>query len=199
MSGKISVVLFSGSPRRNGNTDLCLKRVSERLEQHGIITELIRLAEYQINPCKACFRCVGKARCAQDDDLNLMLQKMIEADGIVIGTPTWFASVSGWVKNLIDRVGLVSRTNGNLLYRKVGAPVIAVRRGGAVQAYNEIISFFAVSHFYMVGSSSWNFAFGLDPGDVVKDDEGMRTLDDLADNMAYLLKCLAANKTSLSP
>ncbi|MCD6338620.1 MAG: flavodoxin family protein [Verrucomicrobia bacterium] len=188
----MSTVLFNGSPRKGGNTELCLKRVEKKLQAHGIRTELIPLAEKEIHPCKVCLGCKGKRRCAQDDDLNELLAKMEQADGIIIGSPTWFGSVSGWVKNLIDRAGFVSRMNGHMFYRKVGAPVVAVRRGGAVQTYNTIISFFAIDHFYIVGSSYWNFAFGLRPGEAAEDAEGMETMDDLADNMAHLLKVLKA-------
>jgi multimeric flavodoxin WrbA len=119
-----------------------------------------------------------------------LLEKMRAADGIIIGSPTWFGSVTSWVKNLIDRAGFVSRMNDHLFKYKAGTPVIAVRRGGAVQVYNEIMSFFAINHFFMVGSSYWNFAFGLHPGEAANDAEGMQTMDDVADNMAYLLKKL---------
>ncbi len=186
----LSVIMFSGSPRKGGNTEVCLARVQMGLEKEGIGTELVRLAEKEIYPCRVCMSCKDKKECAQDDDLNEVLVRMMKADGIIIGSPTWFGSVTAYVKNLIDRSGFVSRMNGHLFYRKVGAPVIAVRRGGAIQVYNEIISFFAINHFYMVGSSYWNFAFGLDPGEAAKDEEGMQTMDDLAANMAYLLKAL---------
>jgi multimeric flavodoxin WrbA len=186
----LSAVLFNGSPRQGGNTEVCLRRVQRGLAAEGIASEVVRLADHRIEPCRACQACRGMRRCAQDDDLNDMIGRMERADAIVIGSPTWFGSVSGWVKNLIDRAGYVSRVNGHLYRRKVGAPVIAMRRGGAVQVYNEIISFFAINHFYMVGSSYWNFAFGLEPGSAANDAEGMQTMDDLASNMAFLLKAL---------
>lgn len=186
----LSVVLFNGSPRKGGNTEICLRRVQRGLETAGIATEFVALADFDIEPCRVCMGCKGERRCLQDDDLNDMIAKIEAADGVLIGSPTWFGSVSGWVKNLIDRVGFVSRMNGHMFPRKVGAPVIAVRRGGAVQVYNEIISFFAINHFYMVGSSYWNFAFGLEPGEAARDAEGMRTMDDLAENMAFLLQAL---------
>jgi len=186
----IHVVLFNGSPRKGGNTELCLKRVETGLRAEGIQTEIVPLAERDIQPCQVCLGCKGTRRCAQEDDLNELIEKMEEADGIIIGSPTWFGSVTGWVKNLIDRAGYVSRMNDHMFYRKVGAPVIAVRRGGAVQVYNEIMSFFAINHFYMVGSSYWNFAFGWQEGEAADDAEGMRTMDDLAANMAHLLKAL---------
>lgn len=186
----ISVLLFHGSPRKGGNTEICLRRVQDGLSAEGIETEFVALTELDIQPCKVCMGCKGKRRCAQKDDLNGVLERMEKADGIIIGSPTWFGSVTGWVKNLIDRAGFVSRMNGHMFYRKVGTPVIAVRRGGAVQVYNEIMSFFAINHFYMVGSSYWNFAFGLEPGEASQDAEGMRTMDDVAANMAHLLKAL---------
>jgi len=187
----ISTVLFNGSPREGGNTEICLRRVAAGLEAEGIETEIVSLAHFEIAPCKVCFGCKGNRRCVKKDDANQMIEKMERADGIVIGSPTWFGSVSGWVKNLIDRTGFVSRMNDHMFVRKVGTPVIAVRRGGAVQVYNEIMSFFAINHFYMVGSSYWNFAFGLAPGEAVNDAEGMQTMDDVAANMAHLLKKLA--------
>lgn len=186
------VVMFNGSPRKGGNTALCLARVKDGLEARGVVCEIVALAEKDIQPCRACMACKGKGRCIQDDDLNAMLAKMVEADGIILGSPTWFGSVTGWIKNLIDRAGFVSRMNGNLFVHKAGTPVIAVRRGGAVQVYNEIMSFFAINHFFMVGSSYWNFAFGLGPGEAAGDAEGMQTMDDIAANMAYLLDALAA-------
>ena len=188
----ISVVLFNGSPRKGGNTETCLRRVQRGLESAGIRSEIVPIADKKIEPCRACYACEGQRRCAQEDDLNDMIARMEAADGIIIGSPTWFGSVTGWVKNLIDRAGFVSRMNGHMYRGKVGAPVIALRRGGAVQVYNEIISFFAINHFYMVGSSYWNFAFGLEPGEAAHDAEGMRTMDDLAANMAHLLKALEA-------
>jgi len=191
----ISVVLFNGSPRKGGNTQICLERVQKGLTAAGISTEIVPLAQKRIEPCKACKACRGKRRCSQDDDLNEMIERMEKAEGIILGSPTWFGSVSGWIKNLIDRAGYVSRMNGHMFYRKVGAPVIAMRRAGAVQVYNEIISFFAINHFYMVGSSYWNFAFGLEPGEAAADKEGMQTMDDIAKNMALLLKALHAART----
>ncbi len=185
-----SVLMFNGSPHRNGNTALCLRRIGDRLERAGVAVEIVPLTEKRVEPCRACWGCRGKCRCVQDDDLNDLLAKMRAADGIIIGSPTWFGSVTSWVKNLIDRAGFVSRMNDHLFKHKAGTPVIAVRRGGAVQVYNEIMSFFAINHFYMVGSSYWNFAFGLQPGEAANDAEGMQTMDDIADNMAYLLEKL---------
>lgn len=191
----LSVVMFNGSPRRNGNTAHCLNRIAKKLEARDVQSEIIHLPDTNIQPCTACMGCGKTGRCVQDDGLNELVDKMAAADGIIMGSPTWFGSVTGWVKNLIDRAGLVNRRNDKLIYRKAGAAVIAVRRGGAVQVYNEIMSFFALNHFYMVGSSYWNFAIGLKPGDVEDDAEGMQTMDDIADNMAHLLNALKGAET----
>jgi multimeric flavodoxin WrbA len=190
----LSVVMFNGSPRKGGNTEICLKRVENGLTARGIQCEIVRLAEKRIEPCQACMACTGQRRCQQEDDLNEMIEMIEKADGMIIGSPTWFGSVSGWVKNLIDRAGFVSRVNDHMYRHKVGTAVIAVRRGGAVQVYNEIMSFFAINHFFMVGSSYWNFALGLEPGEAASDAEGMRTMDDIAENMAILLQALHGRK-----
>ena len=186
----LSVIMFNGSPRPNGNTALCLRRIQERLERAAIAAEIVPLAELRVEPCTGCGGCRGKRRCVQEDDLNGLLAKMLAAGGIIIGSHTWFGSVTSWVKNLIDRAGFVARMNDHLFKHKAGTPVIAARRGGAVQVYNQIMSFFAINHFFMVGSSYWNFAFGLHPGEAAGDAEGMQTMDDIADNMAFLLRAL---------
>ena len=127
----------------------------------------------------------------QDDGLNEALAKIIEADGILIGSPTWFANVSGHVKNLIDRSGIVARVNDpNPLVRKVGAAVVAVRRAGAVQVFDAINRFFQINGMIMPGTIYWNLGVGREPGDCMKDKEGVATFEDLGRNMAWLLKKL---------
>jgi len=188
----MKVVGFNGSPRKEGNTCLAIKKVFEELEREGIATELIQLGSADIKGCRACFKCFERKdnRCIQQDDLNPFIDKMIEADGIVIGSPTYFSNVSTEVKALIDRTGLVTRANGNPLKRKVGAAVVAARRAGATQVFSSINLFFGVGEMIIPGSSYWNIAFGRNPGDILQDEEGMRTFKDLGQNMAWLLKKL---------
>ena len=191
----MKVVAFNGSPRKEGNTFLAIKTVLGELEKEGITTEIVQLGSSNIKGCRACFKCFEKKdrRCIQDDDLNLFIEKMSEAEGIIIGSPTYFSNVSTEVKALIDRAGLVSRANDFLFKRKVGAAVVAARRAGATHVYSSINFFFGIGHMIMPGSSYWNIGFGRNPGEILKDEEGMNTFRDLGQNMAWLLKKLYSN------
>ncbi len=187
------VVAFNGSPRRNGNTATMLKLALAELEAAGVRTELVQLGGLHLRGCRACFGCVSKkdGRCAvRDDELNSLIEKMLDADGIIIGSPTYFADVSTEVKALIDRAGLVARVNGNLLRRKLGAAVVAVRRGGSIHAFDTINHLFLISEMIVVGSSYWNLGIGREKGEVVDDEEGVATMRALGQNMAWLLEKL---------
>ncbi len=187
----LKVILFNGSSRKEGNTYYCLKIVSDELEAEGIETELIWLGEQPILPCKACYNCKGKKKCIQDDDkLNEYIKKILQADGVIIGSPTYFADVSSTVKAFIDRAGLVSRMNGDLYKHKVGAAVIAVRRAGALHAFSSINFFFLVAQMIVVGSSYWNLGIGRKPGEVLNDQEGVDTFRTLGKNFSRVLKKL---------
>lgn len=187
----MKVVAFNGSPRRDGNTQLLIQTVFEELHKEGIETELIQLGNKKVHGCTACGQCKEHKdkRChIKNDHLNYCIEKMIEADGILIGSPVYFADVTTEVKALIDVAGYVTRANGHLLKRKVGAGVIAVRRGGALHTFASINNFFLISQMIIPGSSYWNFATGREPGDVLQDEEGMQTIRTLGENMAWLLK-----------
>lgn len=188
----MKVVAFNGSPRKRGNTYYAILTVFKELKKEGIKTELIQLGGADIKPCRACFKCFKNKnkRCVQNDKLNLFIEKMIGAEGIIIGSPTYFSNVSPEVKTLIDRTGLVARANDHLFKRKVGAAVVAVRRAGATHVYSSINFFFGISHMIIPGSSYWNLGIGLNPGDILKDKEGIATFKDLGQNMAWLLKKL---------
>jgi multimeric flavodoxin WrbA len=188
----MKVVAFNGSPRKEGNTYQSIGMVLEVLQKEGIETEVVQLGGANIKGCRACFKCFEKKdrHCIQDDDLNSFIEKMIVADGIIIGSPTYFANVSTEVKALIDRAGLVSRANDYLFKRKVGAAVVAVRRAGGTDVYSSINYFFGISQMIIPGSSYWNLGFGRNPGDVMKDEEGIVTFRDLGQNMAWLLNKL---------
>ncbi len=188
----MKVIAFNGSPRKEGNTYHCIQTVFEELRKEGIETELIQLGGANIKGCRACYKCFENKnmKCIQKDDLNKFIQKMIESEGIIIGSPTYFSNVSTEVKALIDRAGLVSRANGNLFKRKVGAAVVAARRAGATHVYSSINFFFGIGHMIIPGSSYWNIGFGKNPGEVLKDEEGIATFRDLGQNMAWLLKKL---------
>ena len=189
----MKVIAFNGSPRPNGNTRQLLDVVLEEVARFGIETELIQLGSRPVGPCLACFTCFSNQDgcCAVDDDpVNEYVEKIQTAQGILIGSPTYFSDVSAQTKAFIDRVGLVSRANGNMLKRRVGAPVLAVRRAGSVHAFATINYFFLIAEMVVVGSNYWNMGIGLQPGDAMSDKEGIETMKVLGQNMAWTLQKL---------
>ena len=189
----IKVVAFNGSARRDGNTAVLIRKVLAELEREGIETELIQLAGQQIRGCRACRRCFEAldGRCANDEDgVNGYIQKMREADGIILGSPVYFSTMTPELKALIDRAGMVSRANAGMLKRKVGAAVVAVRRAGAMLTLVSINNFFLINQMVVPGSSYWNLGIGHKKGEVERDAEGLDTMRDLGQNMAWLLKKL---------
>ncbi|MGD2151430.1 MAG: flavodoxin family protein [Desulfobacterales bacterium] len=187
----MKVVAFNGSARKNGNTAILVNHVFQELQKQGIETELVQLAGKKIQGCIACYKCFENKdqRCSVTNDiLNSCIEKMIRADGIILASPTYFANISTELKALIDRAGLTSMANGGMFRRKVGAAVVAVRRGGSIHAFNAINHFFFINQMMVPGSNYWNMGFGLDKGDVEKDEEGLGTMKVLGENMAWLLK-----------
>jgi multimeric flavodoxin WrbA len=187
----MKVMAFNGSARKDGNTAILIRTVFTELEKEGIETELFQLAGKKIQGCIACFKCFKNKdrRCSVKKDIvNECIEKMAEADGIILGSPTYFADVTSDMKALIDRAGLVSIANGHMFRRKVGAAVIAVRRGGAIHAFDTINHFFFIGQMIVPGSIYWNMGIGLDKGAVEKDEEGLKTMQILGQNMAWLLK-----------
>jgi len=187
----MKVVAFNGSARKNGNTAILVNHVFQELQKQGIETELVQLAGKKIKGCIACYKCFENKdqRCSVTDDvLNSCIEKMIQADGIILASPTYFANISTELKALIDRAGLTSMANWDMFKRKVGAAVVAVRRGGSIHAFNAMNHFFFISQMIVPGSNYWNMGFGLDKGDVEKDEEGLGTMKVLGENMAWLLK-----------
>jgi multimeric flavodoxin WrbA len=189
----MKVVAFNGSGRRDGNTAILMRRVLRELEAEGIETELIQLAGTKISGCIACYKCgeVKNGRCAVENDvINEYIEKMVASDGIILGSPTYFADLTASLKALIERSGMVARANGNLFMRKVGAAVVAVRRVGAIHTFDSINHFFTIAQMIIPGASYWNVGIGRDIGEVEADQEGLDTMRVLGQNMAWLLKRL---------
>jgi len=189
----MKAVAFCGSARKKGNTAFLLSTVLEVLEGQGIATELVELAGQEITGCKACYGCFKNKdnRCVIDKDLvNEAIAKMMAADIILLGSPTYFASLSSEMKALIDRSGMVSRANGDLYKRKLGAAVVAVRRAGAIHVFDSINHFFLIGQMIVVGSSYWNIGRGREKGEVAGDEEGILTMRTLGENIAWLAKQL---------
>jgi multimeric flavodoxin WrbA len=191
----MKVIAFNGSARKDGNTAILIKQVLSELEKEGIETEFIQLAGTQIQGCIACSKCKENQdqRCAVTSDLmNDYLAKMFEADGIILGSPTYFADLTSGLKGLIERAGFVARVNGDMFQRKVGAAIVAVRRAGAIHTFDSINHFFLISQMIVPGSSYWNIGIGHAIGEAQDDEEGMATMATLGKNMAWLLKKLHA-------
>ena len=187
----MKVIAFNGSSRKEGNTSTLLNLVLNELRAEGIETELYPLAGKPIQGCIACYKCFEKKnrRCTVEKDIiNECIQKMDEADGILLGSPTYFADVSAGMKALIERCGMVGRANIGMYKRKVGAAVVAVRRAGAINVFNSLNYFFTINEMIIPGSSYWNIGIGRQPGEVNNDAEGVQTMKDLGQNMAWLMK-----------
>ena len=190
----MKVVAFNGSVRKEGNTALLLSTALAEIAAEGIETELYQLAGKPIQGCIACYQCFKNKdrRCAVTKDIaNECIEKLADADGILLGSPTYFADVSASMKALIERCGMVGRANPELLRRKVGAGVVAVRRAGAYHAFSSLNAFFLIGEMIVPGSSYWNIGRGREPGEVAGDEEGMKTMRDLGRNVAWLVKKLA--------
>lgn len=187
----MKVVAFNGSARKDGNTSILVNTVFNELKKEGITTELVSLAGKKIHGCTACGKCFENQdkRCAVKGDVaNDCIEKMLEADGIILASPTYFADISPEMKALIDRSGFVAKANQDMFRRKVGAGIIAVRRGGAIHAFDTLNHFFFINQMIVPGSSYWNIGIGLAPGDVNNDDEGIMTMMTLGVNLAWLMK-----------
>jgi multimeric flavodoxin WrbA len=187
----MKVTAFNGSARKDGNTAIMIRTAFAELEKAGIETELLQLAGKTIKGCTACGKCFENKnkKCVVDNDIaNMCIGKMLESDGIILGSPTYFADVSTEMKALIDRAGYVARANSDMLRRKVGAAVVAVRRAGSIHAFDTMNHFFLIGQMIIPGSIYWNMAIGRAKGQVQQDEEGLKTMQVLGENMAWLLK-----------
>ena len=191
----MKVVAFNGSPRKNGNTATLIQYVFSELEKEGIETETVQIGGKSIHGCTACGKCFeNKDRyCDRNKDIvNECIEKILEADGIILASPTYFADLTPELKALIDRAGFVAKANNEMFKHKVGAAVVAVRRAGSIHVFDSINHFFTISQMIIPGSSYWNMGMGRAEGEVEKDEEGIRTMQTLGRNMAWLLKKLNA-------
>ena len=189
----MKAIAFNGSPRTGGNTEYLLKKVLEPMSAAGIGTELVQIGGKLIRGCLGCYKCRENknSKCVIDTDMvNECIGKMIEADAIILGSPTYFAAMTSEMKALIDRAGFVAGGNGRLFARKIGAAVVAHRRGGATNVVDSINHLFLISGMIVPGSTYWNFGVGRDREDVQNDAEALANMKDLGETIAWLLKSL---------
>lgn len=189
----MKAVAFNGSARPDGNCTLLIQEVFNGLAQHDIETELVQLSQKKIKPCIACYKCLENKnrRCAiNDDDLNTCIEKIMDAQAIIMASPTYIGDVSSVAKALIDRAGFVARSNGNMFRRKVAAAITAASWGGAIHTFETLNLFFLIGEMIVVGSSNWNLGFGREKGQVLHDQKALATVRTLGHNMAWVLQKL---------
>lgn len=195
----MNVIAINGSPKAEGNTYHGLKIVCESLEAEGISTEIIHVGNKNIRGCLGCGACAKNQdeRCIIDDDVNPIIQKLKNADGIIIGSPVYYASMAGTMKCFLDRAFYVASANGGLYRHKVGASVAVARRSGEVATFDHLNHYFTIGQMFIASSSYWNVIHGRMPGEVLQDDEGVQTMRVLGKNMAFLIKAIDKSKADL--
>lgn len=195
----MKVIAINGSPRGEGNTYHALKLVLEQLEEHDIETEIVHVGNKIIRGCMACGGCAKNKdeQCVINDDVNIIIQKMKSADGIIIGSPVYYASIAGTMKCFLDRAFYTATANGGLFRHKVGASVVVARRSGEVATFDHLNHYFTVGEMFVTPSNYWNVIHGRTPGEVLQDEEGIQIMRVLGKNMAFLLNAVAQNQDSL--
>lgn len=193
----MKVVAFNGSPRKGGNTEICLKLIEEELNKQGIEMEIVQVGT-KAKPCTACYRCleVGDGYCIQKDEVNSWIDKMLEADGIILASPVYYGGIAGGMKCFLDRAFL---TAGNKLHHKVGAAVVSLRRSGGLETYQQLNAYMNTMEMVMATSDYWQVAHGMEKGEVMQDTEGVEVMQKLGRNMAWLLKLIEHGKGVIDP
>jgi len=185
----IYIIGIVGSPRVEGNTEkLVVEALKAASEEEGVQTELIRLAGKEIKPCDACLSCRKTGECHINDDFQEIFEKMVKADGIILASPVYFGSATPQMMALIDRAGFVSGARGRVFENKVGGPLVVARRAGQNFTFAQLLFFFLHQGMIVPGSTYWNIAFGREKGEVLGDQEGLRTVRNFAKKIVWLIK-----------
>ena len=195
----MKVLALNGSPRKNGNTATLLEKVLSPLIEAGWETEIVQIGGQKIQGCRGCLKCAEEKnqRCVFDNDiLNGVLEKMLAADAMILGTPCYFTDMSAEMKALVDRAGFVAFVNGGLFQGKIGAAVVAAGRGGATHAFDSINHMFLMSRMIVPGSTYWNMGYGSNEKDVLNDSYGMENMNHLGRTIAWLGKATAPHLAS---
>lgn len=193
----MKVVAFNGSPRKGGNTEVCLKLIEKELNAQGIELEIVQVGA-QAKPCMACDYCLktGCGHCVQNDPVNEWIDKMVEADGIILASPVYYGGIAGGMKCFLDRAFLAA---GSKLHHKVGAAVVTLRRSGGLETYQQLNAYMNTMEMVMATSDYWQAAHGLNKGEVMQDTEGVEVMQKLGRNMAWLLRLIEHGKGVIDP
>jgi len=182
------VILLCGSPRPKGNTAQVLEECAKVIRDNGVETEVVFLTGKKIESCIACGKCAEIKKCALNDELNEIIDKIRAAQGFIVGAPVYFGTARGDVMSALQRIGYVSRTSDNFLSWKVGGPIAIARRGGHTATIQEMLMFYLINDMIIPGSTYWNMVFGRQPGEALEDQEGMQTIRRFGENVANLIK-----------
>ncbi len=187
----MKVLILNGSPKANGNTALALNEMKKVFESEGIEAEIVLLGNKDIRGCIACGKCSASGKCVFDDIVNELAEKFEEADGLVLGTPVYYASANATLIAALDRLFYSSHFDKTM---KVGASVVCARRGGCSATFDELNKYFTIANMPVASSQYWNCIHGAAPGEADMDAEGKQIMRTLARNMAFLMKCIALGK-----
>jgi multimeric flavodoxin WrbA len=194
----MKVVAINGSPRSEGNTELCLKVIEKELEKENIALEIIQVGNKQISGCTACYHCLstGSGHCIIDDEVNQWIDKMTESDGIILASPVYYGGIAGTMKCFLDRVFLAA---GPSFHHKVGAALTTLRRSGGLETFQQLNAYMNTMEMVMASSDYWSAVHGLDKGEVQEDTEGIEVVAKLGRNIAWLVKVIEDTKGRIDP
>ena len=197
----MKIVAINGSPRKNGNTTLCLEAVRKEVEAAGVEFQVFQPGA-KVHPCLACYHCLdnGTLRCIQTDDMvNDIIAACIEADGILLASPVYHGGIAGNMKCVLDRLMLAAGCGDNQLHHKVGGALCTLRRSGGSETYHQLMAAMDCMEMVLVTSDYWGIAHGAEPGEVLSDEEGMEVAKRLGRDMAWMVKVLNATRETLPP
>lgn len=194
----MKVVAINGSPRKGGNTEQCLNIIGDELKKDGIELEIVQIGQESIHGCIACYHCLstGSGYCVQKDKANEWIDKMVEADGIILASPVYYGGIAGTMKCFLDRAFLCS---GNKLHHKVGAAITTLRRSGGLETFQQLNAYLNTMEMIMPSSDYWAAVHGLEINEVQKDTEGLEVMAKLGRNMAWIMKVINAAKGTIDP
>ena len=191
----MKVLMINGSPHTNGNTFLALDEMRKVFDKEGVESEILTIGNKAIRGCIACGSCAAKKKCVFDDEVNTAAEIFKESDGIVVGSPVYYASANGTLISFLDRLFFSTQMGGRFdKTMKVGASVVIARRGGLSATFDELNKYFTMNCMAVAASQYWNSAHGREQGEVLKDEEGMQTMRTLAKNMTFLMRSIALGK-----